>query len=169
MNAAGTRKAVFLNPGDLYFGKGPARVATVLGSCVSVILRNPHDCYAAMCHCLLPRWKKTGMPLPADPELRRYVDTCIPLMLKMLEKHGGLDSIEAKVFGGAYMFTSRNGVCVRHVGAENTAVALELLQRRSLPVASSDIGGNYGRKILFYTDTGEVRVRRLNSDQRGTA
>ena len=161
MTAAGVPvRKVFLEPGDVYFGSGAARVETVLGSCVSIVLNNPHTGYAAMCHCMLPRWPGKNVPQAIDRALYRYVDTCIPRMLDVIEAHGGIASLEVRLFGGADMFVSSMR---RTVGAENIRVAAELLNKRGLVVLQSDTGGTSGRKVRFHTWSGEVLVRRIQS------
>ena len=32
---------------------------------------------------------------------------------------------------------------------------------RSLPVISNNVGGHYGRKVLFFPDTGKVLMRKI--------
>ncbi len=158
-------RRIVLHPGELYFGEGPAIVETVLGSCLSVVLRNPVSGFAAMSHCMLPHRGSAAKALAADPEAYKYVDSCIPMMLHLMAGHGGVESLEVKVFGGADMFPPSLAGRASAVGAENAAVALDRLQAQNLRVLRKDLGGTRGRKIRFDTKTGDVFVRHLRSAQ----
>ncbi len=48
------------------------------------------------------------------------------------------------------------------VGRRNVLMAFETLESERLRVAASDVGGDRGSKLLFFTHTGEVFVKRLN-------
>ncbi len=165
MSEARPGRRIVLHPGDVYFGSGPAVVETVLGSCLSIVLRNPLTGFAAMSHCMLPRGGAVEKATASNPETYKYVDTCITVMLDLLEPHGGLASVEVKIFGGADMFPPSAAKRSGAIGAENAAVAMDLLQARNMRILRSDLGGNQGRKVRFDTRTGEVLVRRLNAAQ----
>jgi chemotaxis protein CheD len=112
---------------------------------------------------MFPRRASLLKPLAADPEAYNYVDTCIPMLLELMASHGGVASLEVKVFGGADMFPPSLAGRAGAVGAENTAVAMDHLQARKLRVIRTDLGGNRGRHVRFDTETGEVFVRYLDS------
>ena len=156
-------RRVVLRPGEAYFGSWPAVVETVLGSCLSIVLRYPGSGFAAMSHCMLPRRGLAVTPMAADPEVYNYVDTCIPMLLELMVSHGDAASLEVKVFGGADMFPPSLAGRAGAIGAENTAVAMEQLQARKLRVCRTEVGGNRGRHVRFETETGEVFVRYLSS------
>ena len=46
-----------------------------------------------------------------------------------------------------------------HLGRRNAQVALEMLARHRIPVVERDTGGRQGRRLTFYTDTGEAAVQ----------
>ena len=39
---------------------------------------------------------------------------------------------------------------------------MEIIKNENLNLSVSDVGGNLGRKIHFYTDTGRVLLKRIN-------
>jgi chemotaxis protein CheD len=43
------------------------------------------------------------------------------------------------------------------IGERNIRVARIMLEEKNIPVVASSTGGRKGRKILFFTDSGEVR------------
>ena len=45
---------VFLKPGEIYVGREPAEVSTILGSCISVTMFSEGLKLGAICHALLP-------------------------------------------------------------------------------------------------------------------
>ena len=52
------------------------------------------------------------------------------------------------------------------IGARNIMLAEDMLNAEGIPIISTDIGGNYGRRIEFNTKTGIVKLRRFKSNQK---
>jgi chemotaxis protein CheD len=72
--------------------------------------------------------------------------------------------IEVKMFGGADMFSSDNSSREhKSVGRQNIETALKIINTEGLNLSASDVGGMGGRKIYFYTHTGEVLLKHLKS------
>lgn len=144
---------VYLKPGEVYISRTPALVSTVLGSCVSVTLYAPDAGMGAICHALLP--------CGADDDGLRYVESAVLYMhnrLAAISGQGG--GFEAKLFGGADLLMARGRPDEKgSVGRQNVAAALRVIERLGLRLAASDTGGDRGRKIFFYSDTGEVLLR----------
>ncbi len=105
--------------------------------------------------------------LPKNPpfhsmEKLRYVDASIRHMLHEFESLGiGKDEIETKVLGGADVLERVSGSSVS-VGQQNIRAALKIIKGEGLRIAASDVGGELGRKIYFYTHTGEVLLKRID-------
>ena len=152
---------IFLQPGDIFPASRPARVKTVLGSCVAIVMRSPRLHLAAMAHCLLPT-----AGAPADSISRqdalRYVDTTVELMVRLFASKGvALAELECKLFGGAdRMVDSVTGQGF-FVGRRNVETARITLATRGLAVIASDCGGSRGRVLEFDTATGSVAVKML--------
>ena len=146
--------AVYLKPGELYFAKHPTVVSTVLGSCVSVTMYSRAAGTGAICHALLPEG-------PQDDAFR-YVNTSILHMLDMFAAQGiKHEQIEVKVFGGSEMIEDK-GRSTLSIGRRNVEIAEQVLAARGLSPLASDVGGKRGRKLFFYTHTGEVFLKRLH-------
>jgi chemotaxis protein CheD len=152
---------VYLKPGEVYLSSMPARVSTVLGSCISVTLFHRASGLGGICHAVLPEGRETksrGGGL-------RYVDGAIGYLLEEFLKAGiRFDRLEAKLFGGAAMMVSRQ----RHdlsVGRQNVAVAQQVLKTSGVDISAADVGGTEGRKIVFLTHTGVVWMKRLNKSE----
>ena len=152
-------EGIYLHPGQMCFCDRPSRVETVLGSCVSVTMWNARLHFGCICHAVLPR-QRDG----ADEPLK-YVDTAIQSMLRVLERHSSRrQDLEVKLFGGASM--RRLAPHHKSVGRQNIDAAMALLSAEGFSLRTSDTGGTAGRKLLFYTATGEVFVKRIPMEAR---
>jgi chemotaxis protein CheD len=156
---------IYLKPSEIYIAGEPALVETVLGSCVSITMHNRRSGVGIMCHCLLPRCKNERPCDGACSGEFKYVDCSIR---RMTEKFDSYDikrsDIEVKVFGGADMFTGGKSISV---GRQNIETALKIIKNEGLNLSASDVGGTQGRKIFFYTHTGEVLLKRLKGSIHG--
>lgn len=157
---------VYLKPGELYFAEEPTLVTTILGSCVSIVMYNSRLCTGGICHALLP----TGSC--ASDEGLRYVECSVHRMLETLHERGiQRHEIEVKLFGGSDILKiSRTESRIKTIGRQNIDRALAIIREEGLNLVSSDLGGSMGRKLFFYTHTGEVllkrqkRLKTLNAD-----
>ncbi len=102
-------------------------------------------------------------------ECFKYVECSIRHMLEQFRSLGiGHREIEVKLFGGADMFAAGDGER-ETVGAQNTKIALRTIKKERLTLSKSDTGGSQGRKIFFYTHTGEIFLKRLGGERELTA
>lgn len=143
----------YLYPGMLFAEPEPHRVTTVLGSCIAVCLFDPVRRAGGINHYMLPLWNGEGLPTP------RYGSVAIDLLIDRLQSFGCLASrLQAKLFGGAAMWD--NGNSLMSVGERNIDIAGRMLERYNIPVVAQDIGGSVSRKVIFFTATGEILLRR---------
>jgi chemotaxis protein CheD len=71
--------------------------------------------------------------------------------------------IEVKLFGGANLQkTTADCANVATVGRSNIDTAINTIESEKLRLMASDVGGNEGRKLYFYSHTGDVLVRRIH-------
>ncbi len=147
---------IYLKPGELYLGDQPTVVTTVLGSCVSLVFFHPARRLGAICHALLPTNKQ-------EENSFRYVDSAFDWMLKQFQSRDiPLNQIQVKLFGGADVLECYEGKCrVVTIGQQNIRRALEIVKDHGLLVQVSDLGGTYGRKLFFFTHTGEVLLKKV--------
>ncbi len=98
---------------------------------------------------MLALWNGNGLASP------RFGNIANEKLLQVFVNLGSAKMhLEAKVFGGANQTTSYNDV-----GTRNIDVAFEFLERMEIPVIAKNVGGEVGRKIVFDTYTGEVRMK----------
>jgi len=150
---------VYLKPGELYIGEKPAKVSTVLGSCVSVTMFSKRLRIGAICHGALPHCREMRRCHDLCKETFKYVDCSVHYMLGRMRSFGCKDSeIEIKLFGGADTLSSKKE---NTIGSMNVKMALEIIRQENLRVIAADVGDSFGRKIFFMTHTGDVYLKRL--------
>ena len=155
---------VFLKQGEYYISdRGPALVRTILGSCVTVTMHSPTFLVGAITHSLLP------YPLPGTKvqygHHGRFVDSSVRLVFeRMLALGVKKNDLEVKVFGGGKMLTSLTGNDAGkeiNIGRRNVETALKVIQELGLSIAATDVGGTWGRKLMYYPHRGDVWVKKI--------
>jgi len=131
----------------------PAKIRTLLGSCVGIVLHDPRARVGGVAHIVLPR---SGGE--ADHP-GKYADTAIPALIADLDRlRGGRSGrgLVAKLAGGASMFQAGSAI---NIGRRNAETVEEVLTGLGIPVLASDVGGESGRRITLDTATGVVAIR----------
>ena len=146
----------YLFPAEIFASSEPTMVSTVLGSCVAVCLWDARFAIGGMNHYLLPLWNGDGLATP------KYGNIAIrQLVEKVLAKGGERKSLQAKIFGGAAMWSNTDGLFA--IGLRNIELAEQQLKELQIPLVASDVGGTLSRKIFFNTGDGSVLLRRHRS------
>ncbi len=152
---------VYLMPGELHIAEKPARVTTVLGSCVSVTLFCRRLRIGAICHSILPECRHRKDCKGVCEDSFKYVDCSIRHMLFCFRRQGiSFNEIAVKLFGGADLLSSKRESAI---GSMNVSKALEVIKEKHLGLLAADVGDAFGRKLIFYTHTGDVYIKRLGS------
>jgi len=141
-------------PGQFIITSVPTLISTVLGSCVSVCLWDKATKIGAMNHYLLP-----GTIEDDAGDANRGISSTRILIRSMINRKVNLENLEAKIFGGCNSLYTNND-CFR-VGERNISMALDILKDYNIAVTAQHVGGGHGRKIVFNTATGKVRMRLL--------
>lgn len=145
---------VFVLGGTLFVSERPCEYVTILGSCVSVCLWDRKTGVGGINHFLMPETVNNATSLNGG------ISSTRKLVQLMTLKSFNIKNLEAKVFGGANRFFEEGSFL--HVGMENVRAALFVLEEAGIPIAVSDTGGELGRKIYFNTQTGKVRMEKIN-------
>ena len=104
---------------------------------------------------MLPNWNGNDLASP------KYGNIAIDKLLeRMLQLGSNVKDIQAKIFGGGEMLETSTGKPTL-IGERNIRVARLMLEEKKIQIVASSTGGKKGRKILFFTDTGEVRHKFL--------
>jgi len=149
-------------PGEFYVTRHDEAIATVLGSCISACISDRRLGVGGMNHFMLPedtggnaasdRWMD-----PATGLATRYGTHAMECLINELLKLGARrEHLEIKLFGGGRILAS-----LTDVGARNAEFVREYLKSEGLEVAAEDLGDIYPRRIIYFPETGKVRVRRL--------
>ncbi len=150
------RDAVKILPGEYFATASDTLIVTVLGSCVSVCLRDPVCKIAGMNHFLLPT---DGGLQDVLSESARYGVYAMDILINHLLKLGASRyRLEAKVFGGGNVL---KGFTQTSVGERNAEFVLEYLRMENIPVIASDLLDLYPRKVYFFPESGQVLVRKI--------
>ncbi|MGK0249838.1 MAG: chemotaxis protein CheD [Oleispira sp.] len=150
---------IVLKPGELYFGKGPALVHTLLGSCVAITLWNRKTKMGGMCHYALA--SRENYQKNDHHQLGHYGTDAIDFFKQQSTKHGlKPDEFEVKLFGGGNMFEGiHNRPDVVNVARSNIVRGRQMLEEFGFVVNVEDVGGVRYRKIYFELTSGDVWVQ----------
>ncbi|MFH1913478.1 MAG: chemotaxis protein CheD [Pseudomonadota bacterium] len=131
-----------------------------LGSCLGVTVYDPKAGVGGMVHCLLPHAGAAREKARANPFM--FVNTGVAMMVRRLMDRGAEKRrLVFKAAGGANM----RGDNLFNTGARNFEALGKLLERNSVTLAASDVGGTVPRTMFLYLDTGRVVVRSLGEEK----
>jgi len=151
------REAVKIQPGEYYATARGRMIVTVLGSCVSVCLRDRGNGIGGMNHFMLPGEADAS----AAGRPARYGGHAMEILVNHLLRLGALRRrLEAKVFGGGQVL---RGAEFNDIGARNAEFVLSWLAAERIAVTAQDLLDVHPRKIYFFPDNGRVLVRLLKS------
>ena len=148
-----------LRAGEYYASKNGEILHTILGSCISACIYDQEKKIGGMNHYILP-----GLIHPDEiitSKVGRYGMYAMELLIGELIKCGAKrKNLAAKVFGGGNVleFRKTDG----DVTGLNIRFAKKFLELEGIPVQKEDLGGYDGRKVLFFTDTSRVLLKRYN-------
>jgi len=147
-----------LKPGELICPKKPMVISTILGSCIAITFYSRQLGRGCMCHAVLPSSK--------GEENMKYVDRALRCMLESFDRlQIPRQDLEVKLFGGAdtlsLMIGKTTAKQTGSIGSQNISAALALIAREGLRIKASDLGGLEGRKLFFYSHTGEIFLKRF--------
>lgn len=131
-----------------------------LGSCIAVCMYDRLVKVGGMIHIVLPH--HAG---PQDERSVRYANVAVPFLLEQMIKKGGVrERLTVKIAGGAQMTIAAGLKDSFRTGEKNLAEIKEALQKVQLPIAAADTGGNMGRTVRMYIDSGKVAVKTIGGN-----
>lgn len=144
---------VKLYSGDWYVTRKNEMLATILGSCVAVCIRDPIAQVGGMNHFLLPG-DESSTPLS---EGARYGVFAMESLINGILKAGGRkERLEIKVFGGGNVINNS-----ARIGSRNAAFIRNFLRKEGYRTQAEDLEGDFPRRVHFYPLMGKVMVRKL--------
>jgi chemotaxis protein CheD len=136
-----------------------------LGSCVGIALHDAENKVGGLAHILLScSCQFENRANSFNPA--KFADTAIPLLVEEMEKQGGKRSrMRAKIAGGSQLFSYRqsNGVSI---GERNIEAVRQTLKKLEIPIRGEDVGGNYGRTMRFFVETGKVVISTVGKGEK---
>ncbi len=138
---------------DLKIATSPDTLITyALGSCVGICVYESLQRMAGLSHILLPNSNAIAGPVNKN----KFADTAIEaLIAEMISLGANKSFMNAKIVGGANMFAMPG----ESIGNNNVAAVKIKLSMLGIPIVMEDTGGNYGRTVVFYAETGQVEIR----------
>lgn len=131
--------------------------SAILGSCISVCLKDRTSGVTGMNHFMLPGEPRTGKKNSGGDA--RYGGNSMEMLIASMLKIGAKkDAMEAKVFGGGKLYE----VTLNNIADMNIDFIASYLQARKVPVLASNVGGRHGRKLFFFADTFAVYIKQIN-------
>jgi len=154
-------------PGEFYVSTHGEMIVTVLGSCIAACIRDRVRGIGGMNHFMLPQQGEHSSDVwGSNPTTHasRYGNWAMEYLINEILKRGGRrENLEVKLFGGGQMIAS-----MTDIGQRNILFAMEYLRREGLQAVASDVGDVFARKVLYFPDTGAVKVRRIRQLQNDT-
>jgi chemotaxis protein CheD len=154
-------------PGEFYVSSQGEMISTVLGSCISACIRDTKIGVGGMNHFMLPEsadgkgsWEQNSVSGASS----RYGNWAMEFLINAILKLGGRkENMEVKLFGGGQVLAN-----MTDIGKRNIEFALSYLDQEHLHVIAKNVGGPYPRKVLYFPDTGAVKMRKLKSHHNDT-
>ena len=148
--------------GEYYATHRHEMITTVLGSCISVCVRDRAASIGGMNHFMLPVEREgrenTGLHgLSADAAYGGYA---MERLVNCILKYGGgrREQLEIKIFGGGRIM---NGMA--DIGLQNITFIRAYLRTEGLTMAAEDVGGDCPRRMAYFPITGKVLVKKLRN------
>jgi chemotaxis protein CheD len=153
-------KEILVGIGEYRIDGGVILKTIGLGSCVGVILYEPHKRIGGLAHILLPGSSDNSQHIP------KYAEDAIEVMLREFEDRGiWKKRLIAKIAGGAQIF-KQTTLDVLKIGEKNVESVKNKLKEEEIKIIAEDVGGWWGRTILFNTENGTVLVKYSNGERK---
>ncbi|MGI6586823.1 MAG: chemotaxis protein CheD [Gracilibacteraceae bacterium] len=129
-----------------------------LGSCVGICLYDVSTKISGLVHIMLP----SSLQIKNNSNEAKFADTGIVKLMEVMIKMGAnRRKLISKIAGGAQMFNFNDSSEIMRIGMRNIAATKETLKKLNIPLVSEDTGGNYGRTIELYSETGILLVKTI--------
>lgn len=158
------RTVLVLKPGDYHATEKGEVLYTVVGSCIAACIYDTQRAIGGMNHFMLP-----GLIHPDEmltSELGRYGMFAMELLIGELIKLGAKrKDLQAKLFGGGHVLKSRQRD--GDITGSNIQFARKYMELEGIPIVKQDLGGTVARKVLFFSDSSRVLMKRIEVNVAG--
>ena len=154
-------------PGEFYVSTQGELIGTVLGSCVSACIRDPKSGIGGMNHFMLPMNRsEQKSKILKNSEEARYGNFAMEILINELIKAGcKRRNLEVKLFGGGRVLSS---ITTIDIGSKNIDFVREYIYDEGMRIVAEDLGDVYPRKVLYFADTGKVKMKKLTETRNTT-
>ncbi|HYE83996.1 MAG TPA: chemotaxis protein CheD [Clostridia bacterium] len=129
-----------------------------LGSCVGICLYDTSTKISGMVHIMLP----SSAQIKNNSNLAKFADTGIAKLIEDMVRMGAKRSkLVSKIAGGSQMFNFNDASDIMRIGTRNVTATKETLKQLNIPLVAEDTGGNYGRTIELYSETGILLIKTI--------
>lgn len=147
--------------GEYKVSQRPHSLKTIgLGSCVGVVIYSPIQKIGGLSHIMLP----DSMGFHGDLKPEKFADLAIPMMVEELRQKGSGRNLEAKIAGGASMFSFKNQTPQSQIGQRNVKAVKEILEKLGIPLLGEDTGGSAGRTMWLDMAEMTTWIRMVNQE-----
>lgn len=148
---------------DLKVCQSPDMLCSLgLGSCVAIALYDINKKLGGLVHIMLPT--SVGYD---DSNKAKFADSGIPELLnRLLSMGASRGMLQAKIAGGADMFSNSSRPNSLMIGARNADMSKSILENMKIKLVSEDIGGNFGRTVEFNTETGMMKIKTIGHGEK---
>lgn len=157
--------SVHVGMADMKVAKGVETFVCIgLGSCIGVAAMDPVTRVGGMLHVMLP--EAYASEIGVKPA--KFADTALPAFVAALEAAGARRSrLRIALAGGAQVFKFNESTAgALQIGARNAEMVTKMLTKLGLRAIAKDVGGTKGRTLTLSLETGEVRLRALQQEER---
>lgn len=149
---------------DLRVAKHPGALTTLgLGSCIGICLYDPPTKIIGMAHIMLPSSKT----IKNNSNVAKFADTAIvKLVEEMVAIGGNKKRFVGKIAGGSQMFKFTSNNDMMRIGDRNAEAVRKILKSLNIPILADDTGGNFGRTIEFYSETGVLKIKTIGHGEK---
>ena len=149
-----------LRAGEYFATQNGEVLYTLTGSCITTCIYDKERKVAGMNHFLLPGVVRHDEMLTS--EMGRYGMFAMELLIGGLIKLGARrEALRAKAFGGGNVLTFRSSD--GDITGSNIRFVRRFLELENIPIVKEDLGGNGGRKVLFFSDSNRVLLKRMKA------
>jgi chemotaxis protein CheD len=126
-----------------------------LGSCIAVVIYDPHVKAGGMLHYMLPESSMDAEKARKNPSM--FADSGISMLFRQSYQLGTKkENLIVKAVGGAQIL-DENGVF--NIGKRNYLAMRKIFWRNNVMVAAEHVGGSVNRTVRLEMSTGRVFVK----------
>ena len=133
---------------------------TLLGSCIAVCFKDKYNHIVGINHFMLPGNPRAEKVI-YDKNSRYGINSMELVINSMMKKGARRENLEAKVFGGGKVMKWG----LNNVAENNIEFVLAYLKMERIPISARDVGGDYGRKVIMFSDSFAVYRKKIKSSK----